>query len=99
MKYAWTFALLFALISAGSGHAQAQRVYRIGALVTYAADYPALGGQGAVIVDKILKGARPAELPIEQPLKLYLAINLKTARAIGLDIPKEILLRADEAIE
>lgn len=70
-----------------------------GALATYAADYFSLGQQGAVMVDKILKGSRPTDLPIEQPAKLKLVINLKTAKAIGLKIPKEILLRADEVIE
>ncbi len=70
-----------------------------GALAAYGADYFALGQQGAVLVDKILKGAKPASLPIEQPDKLVLVINLKTAKAIGLKIPKEILIRADEVIE
>lgn len=70
-----------------------------GALATYASNYFALGQQGALLVDKILKGARPMNLPIEQPFKLKLVINLKTAKAIRLKIPKEILLRADEVIE
>ena len=70
-----------------------------GALATYAADYFALGTQGAVVADSIFKGARPSELPIQQPFKLKLVINVKTAKAIGLKVPKEILLRADEVIE
>jgi len=73
--------------------------FESGGLATYGHDYFALGQQGAVLVDKILKGARPTDLPIEQPSKLKLAINLKTAKAIGLKISKEILLRADEVIE
>lgn len=70
-----------------------------GCLATYAADYFSLGRQGALLVDKILKGTKPSDLPIEQPTNLKLVINLKTARAIGLKIPKEILIRADELIE
>ena len=70
-----------------------------GALATYSPDYFALGEQGAMLVNRILRGAKPADLPIEQPLKLVLAINLKTAKAIGLKISKELLLRADEVIE
>ncbi len=70
-----------------------------GALATYAADYSALGKQGAVLADKILKGTKPADLPIEQPMKFKLAINLKTAKAIDLKIPRDILLRADEVFE
>ncbi len=70
-----------------------------GALAAYSSDYFALGQQGAVLVDKILKGAKPSDLPIEQPFKLKLVLNLKTAKAIGLKIPKEILIRADELIE
>jgi putative ABC transport system substrate-binding protein len=70
-----------------------------GLLAAYSSNYHALGQQGAVLVDKIFKGAKPADLPIEQPFKLLLRLNLKTARAIGLDIPKGILLQADEIIK
>lgn len=70
-----------------------------GALATYAADYFALGRQGALLADKIFKGINPLELPIELPSKLHLVINLKTAKAIGLKIPREILIRADEVVE
>lgn len=71
---------------------------RRGLLAAYSSNYLSLGQQGAVLVDKILKGAKPSDLPIEQPFKLYLRLNLKTARAIGLDIPKDVLLQADEII-
>ena len=75
-----------------------QNVHK-GGLATYGPHYSALGQQGAMLVHKILKGAKPASLPIEQPDKLALVINLKTAKSIGLKVPKEILLRADEVIE
>jgi putative ABC transport system substrate-binding protein len=70
-----------------------------GLLVAYSTDYFASGQQGAVMVDKILNGAKPAELPIEQPVKLKLVVNLKTAKALGLKIPKDVLLRTDDVIE
>ena len=70
-----------------------------GCLATYAADYFALGRQGGMLADKIFKGIKPSDLPIELPGKLKLVLNLKTAKAIGLKIPREILLRADEVID
>lgn len=70
-----------------------------GGLATYGPDYFALGRQGASLADKIIRGSNPSDLPIEQPVKLNLAVNLKIAKAIGVSIPKSILLRADEIIQ
>jgi putative ABC transport system substrate-binding protein len=67
--------------------------------MSYDPSRPGLGRQGAVYVDKLLKGAKPADLPVEQPTEIELAINMKTAKALGLTIPAAVLLRADHVVD
>jgi len=80
-------------ISAVREYAQA------GLLLTYGPDLADLFRRSAVFVDKIFKGAKPADLPVEQPIKFDLVVNLKTANALGLTLPPTLLSRADEVIE
>jgi putative ABC transport system substrate-binding protein len=78
---------------------QAREFVDVGGLMAYGANLPDLARRAATYLDKILKGAKPAELPVEQPTKFELLVNLKTARQLGLTISREFLLLADEVVE
>ena len=79
--------------------AASRRFADAGGLLTYAADIQHLYRDSAVYLDKILKGAKPGDLPVQGPIQIELVINLKTAKALGVTVPQSILIRADEVIE
>jgi putative ABC transport system substrate-binding protein len=100
MLFPWRARLAELALKNGLPTMLAQREYaEAGGFMAYAADFSDLFRRAATFVDKILKGAKPADLPVEQPTKYDFVINLKTAKALGLTVPPPLLLQADKVID
>jgi putative ABC transport system substrate-binding protein len=100
--WAFTYRDLIAKLALAKGlplSAYSRQTFSAGALMSYGVDHDVICHRVAAYVDKLLKGAKPSELPVEQPSKFEFLINLNTARALGLTIPPSLLLRADEVFE
>lgn len=76
-----------------------RRFAEAGGLMSYASEFADVPRRAAIYVDRILKGGKPGDLPVERPTHVELVVNLKTARAFGLSIPRAVLLRADRVLE
>ena len=79
-------------------HGRSRRM-RVGSLVAYGPDYLHMYRRAPFYVDRVLKGANPADLPVEQPAKVELLVNLQTAKMLGVEVPLSLLIRADELLE
>ena len=100
--WAFTYRAVISKLAIANGLALSvwsRQTLEAGALMSYGVDHDAICHRVAVYVDKLLKGTKPGELPVEQPTKFEFLINLKTAKALGLTVPPSLLARADEVIE
>jgi putative ABC transport system substrate-binding protein len=99
MRPSWVITAMLAVAAAGAAEAQPMAIPRVGVLFSYGPDIDVIVRHAATHVQKVLKGARPSDTPVEHPTKFELIINMKTARAYGVTVPPAIVARVDKTIE